>query len=122
LYSLPFTDKVFHNKCWRNALVQRTFALTIRVIDSEGLVYQGDCVYIGSKLYKNTGNMYQIYTSEQLQKELLALKKKKEEISNTRISALKKYNKGLNDGAKESELHNVDRKIEDLERKLKALL
>ncbi len=66
--------------------------------------------------------MYQIYTSEQLQKELLDLKKKKEEISNTRISALKKYNKGLNNGAKESELHNIDRKIEDLERKLQALL
>ncbi len=66
--------------------------------------------------------MYQIYTSEQLQKELLELKKKKEEISNNRISALKKYSEGLNNSTKESELHNIERKIEDLERKLQALL
>jgi predicted RNase H-like nuclease (RuvC/YqgF family) len=66
--------------------------------------------------------MYQIYTSEQLQKQLLELRKKKEEIRNSRISALKKYSSGLNGSAKESELHNIDRKIEDLERKLQALL
>lgn len=66
--------------------------------------------------------MYQIYTSEQLQKELLELKKKKEEIGNNRISALKKYSEGLNNSNKESELHNIERKIEDLERKLQALL
>jgi hypothetical protein len=66
--------------------------------------------------------MYQIYTSEQLQKELLELKKKREEISNNRISALKKYSDGLSNNAKDGELHNIDRKIEDLERKLQALL
>jgi len=63
--------------------------------------------------------MYQIYTSEQLQKELIELKKQKEELHNNRAAALKKYNDGLNAS---SVLHNIDRKIEDLERKLQSLL
>lgn len=63
--------------------------------------------------------MYQIYTAEQLQKELIELKRQKEELRSKRVSALKKYNDGLNNS---SALHNIDRKIEDLERKLQSLL
>ena len=68
--------------------------------------------------------MNTIYTSEQLKKELSELQKKKDSFRNDRVSALKKYQKK----AKASEnntgidLHNIERKIEDLERKLDSLL
>jgi uncharacterized protein with gpF-like domain len=68
--------------------------------------------------------MNTIYTSEQLKKELSELQKQKDSFRNDRVAALKKFQKKANasENTPEINLHNIERKIEDLERKLDSLL
>ncbi len=67
--------------------------------------------------------MNTIYTSEQIKKELAELRREKEEIRNNRVAALSKYQKKSSGEINASGLlHNIERKIENLERKLDSLL
>ncbi|MFM7023015.1 MAG: hypothetical protein ACKOXB_08550 [Flavobacteriales bacterium] len=67
--------------------------------------------------------MNTIYTSEQLKKELSELQKQKDSFRNDRVAALKKYQKKAQASENNDiHLHNIERKIEDLERKLDSLL
>ncbi len=68
--------------------------------------------------------MSTIFTSEQLKKALSELQKQKEAFGNGRAATLKKYQQKAqaSENTTEMDLHNLERKIEDLERKLDALL
>ncbi|MCX6182929.1 MAG: hypothetical protein NT150_13480 [Bacteroidetes bacterium] len=68
--------------------------------------------------------MNTIYTSEQLKKELSELQKKRDSFRNDRVSALKKFQKKSEASENNTgiDLHNIERKIEALERKLDSLL
>lgn len=67
--------------------------------------------------------MNTIYTSEQLEKELSELQKQKEAFRNGRVAKLKSFQKKAGtEKNTEIDLHNIERKIEDLERKLDSLL
>ena len=68
--------------------------------------------------------MNTIYSSDQLKKQLSELQQQKEAFRNSRVAKLKKLQDKINPSEKNTEidLHNIERKIEDLERKLDSLL
>ena len=65
--------------------------------------------------------MKTVFTKEELNVQLASLKEKRISVYNKRKGLLEKYSKKQSPANSDGQMHDLDRKIEDIERKLSIL-